>query len=187
MISDVHLGKVNHFRKSGIPIPTKIADHDLNTMATLAEKMNTRRLIVLGDLFHSVHNLAWDQFCTWRHKHPELEIELVKGNHDILQPMHYAQGCIRIHDQSLNLGPFRLIHHPPSEIEQGVYTIAGHLHPGVRLVGDGQPSLRLPCFYFGKHHAVLPAFSQFTGLAILRPKKGDFVAVISGDEVIPVT
>ena len=65
------------------------------------------------------------------------------------------------------------------------YALAGHVHPAVRLRGEGE-SLRLPCFWFGARYGVLPAFGAFTGTAEVRPREGDQVFVIAEDEVLRV-
>jgi metallophosphoesterase superfamily enzyme len=56
----------------------------------------------------------------------------------------------------------------------------------VKLRGGGRQSLRLPCFYFGKNGAVMPAFGNLTGFHVIRPKKGDRVFVITENKVIAV-
>ena len=72
--------------------------------------------------------------------------------------------------------------HAPAPPDAG-YVLAGHLHPGVVL---GRERLRLPCFWFARDHAVLPAFGEFTGSAVVRPARSDGVYVIADDRVIPV-
>ena len=52
-LADVHLGKINHFRKSGIPVPPKANERNLELMIDLINQTKPRRVICLGDLFHS--------------------------------------------------------------------------------------------------------------------------------------
>ena len=66
------------------------------------------------------------------------------------------------------------------------YALAGHIHPAVRLCGEGDETLRLACFWFGKRHGVLPACGAFTGSAVVRPRVGDQVFVIAEGEVLRV-
>jgi uncharacterized protein len=47
--------------------------------------------------------------------------------------------------------------------------------------------MRLPCFWFGKYVAVLPAFGSFTGTYTVLPKQGDRVFVVADTAVIEVT
>jgi len=53
----------------------------------------------------------------------------------------------------------------------------------VALGGNGR-ALTLPCFYFGRDYALLPAFGEFTGTAVVRPRAGERVFVLAGDEII---
>jgi metallophosphoesterase superfamily enzyme len=65
--------------------------------------------------------------------------------------------------------------------------LSGHVHPGARLYGAGRERVRVPCYWFGRQYAVLPAFGEFTGLADINAGAGDRVWVTTGEEVIPVT
>jgi metallophosphoesterase superfamily enzyme len=65
--------------------------------------------------------------------------------------------------------------------------VAGHLHPGARLAGPGGQRETLPCFYFGHRYGILPAFGDFTGTALVRPKRGHRLYVLAGDEIIAPT
>jgi hypothetical protein len=48
----------------------------------------------------------------------------------------------------------------------------------------GKQSLCFPCFYFGKKYAVLPAFSRFTGVAMIYPEAEEEVFAIVNHELI---
>jgi uncharacterized protein len=72
-------------------------------------------------------------------------------------------------------------------MDPGHYNLAGHIHPGVSLRGKGRQSLTLPCFYFGRHQALLPAFGVFTGLARIKPVKEDKVFVIVEDKIMDLS
>ena len=50
----------------------------------------------------------------------------------------------------------------------------------------GRQRERLPCFWFGREIAVLPAFGEFTGLADIEVTPGDQVWVVADGEVIAV-
>ena len=65
----------------------------------------------------------------------------------------------------------------------GHYPLAGHVHPSVALGGNGR-AMTLPCFYFGRDYALLPAFGEFTGTAVIRPRAGESVFVLAGDEIV---
>lgn len=112
-----------------------------------------------------------------------MEFNLVIGNHDILDPLLFKKNSIEVSDQK-TIGPFLFTHHPN---QASAYNLAGHIHPGVRLVDKGKQSLRLPCFFFGDRHGLLPAFGTFTGTSLIKPKIGDRVFVITEDQIAEVT
>ena len=189
ILSDLHLGKTGHFRKSGIAVPQQVYREDLQRLVALLQWHQPERLIVVGDMFHSFENRELDWFVKWRHDFSGLEIELVKGNHDILENDWYTRQGIRLHTPYLDLGPFRFIHdqNDQDETDDQRYTLSGHLHPGISLKGGGKQNLRFPCFYFGKKQAILPAFSAFTGTAALTPERGDKVYAIVEQTLVAIT
>ena len=71
----------------------------------------------------------------------------------------------------------------PDQPEPG-YFFSGHLHPGIRVSGLGKQTLCFPCFHFGEYYAVIPAFSRFTGVAMIQPRAGDNVFAIVEEKVM---
>lgn len=185
LLADLHLGKVNHFRKAGVPVPIKANERNAEVLLETIQLTKPERVIFLGDLFHSHYNDEWEVFGQVLRNFPTVSFELVVGNHDILSNYQYQKLGIILH-QELRLGPFLLTHHPYEEYAGDLYNLAGHVHPGARLVGKGKQGLTLPCFYFGKQQGLLPAFGVFTGLARIVPKKEDQVFVIIENKVLKV-
>ena len=183
LLADLHLGKVNHFRRYGIPVPSKANDHNLEIIVDLLQATRPRRVICLGDLFHSHYNTEWEVFGELVSHFRAISFELVLGNHDIMSERQYERKGIQIHEQ-LQIDRMLLTHHPQEQIEAGCYNLAGHIHPGVSLRGKGRQSLMLPCFYFGKNQGLLPAFGMFTGLARITPRKEEKVFAILDDKVL---
>lgn len=182
IVSDLHFGKTGHFRKSGIPVPPKVFKEDLQRLVEQIQFFNAEELIVVGDLFHSKENKELDLFLKWRNDLSWLRIKLVKGNHDILHHRWYKQADIEVHDECLTIDEFSFIHDIDACSEPGQYFFSGHIHPGISISGLGKQSLKFPCFYFGHDYAVLPAFSRFTGLAMIDPNDTDDVfAIIPAD------
>src|SRR5689334_18807429 len=165
LIADLHFGKINHFRKAGIPVPTKANEKNLEKLLSLIQSIRPQRVIFLGDLFHSHYNEEWEMVRTFIGTFPEISFELVIGNHDILSEIQYERSKIKLHHDTLNEFPFVLSHHPLENISDDFYNLAGHVHPGVLLSGKGKQAITLPCFYFADHQGILPAFGSFTGLA----------------------
>lgn len=184
-IADLHLGKINHFRKSGIAVPSKANDRNIELLVDLLNITKPDRVICLGDLFHSHYNPEWEVFGELVKHFANISFELVLGNHDIMSSIQYKRKGILLHE-TLRMDPFIFTHHPMTESEMQCYNIAGHIHPGVNFRGKGKQSLTLPCFYFGACSGLLPAFGMFTGLAKIRPKKEDKVFVIIEEKIIEV-
>lgn len=183
LLSDLHLGKINHFRRAGIPVPQKANDHNLEVFIDLVHACRPERIICLGDLFHSHYNTEWESFGEVVKHFSSATFELVQGNHDIMGDYQYSRKGIEVHP-SLQIGKFLLTHHPLEDVPDDVYNIAGHIHPGVSLRGRGRQAITLPCFYFGGRQALLPAFGKFTGLARILPKKEDKVFVVAEEKII---
>lgn len=186
LLADMHFGKINHFRKAGIPVPAKANDKNWETLVDLVEATKPERMICIGDLFHSHYNSDWEAVGQFSKNYNALSIELVTGNHDILSDQQYARHNIHIHNDTLQIDSFLLSHFAVEDNIDGTYTLSGHLHPGVRLQGKGRQSMVLPCFYFGEQQGYLPAFGVFTGLARIRPKKNDRIFVIAEDSIVPI-
>lgn len=177
ILSDLHFGKTGHFRKSGIAVPQSVYREDLQRLVSLLHYFQPRKLIVVGDFFHSHANTELDWFKKWREDFSALHIQLVRGNHDILQKKWYGEAAIELIDEKLFSGPF-LFTHERCEEDPDHYIFCGHIHPGIAMHGLGRQSLRFPCFYFTDDHCILPAFSRFTGLALIEPVKKDHVFAI---------
>jgi len=169
VVSDLHIGKSAHFRRHGIPISSNVQQKDLQRLSFLVEQYQVHKLIVVGDLFHAEINTDMDDFKQWREDNAMLEIILIKGNHDRLKDAIYEKFQISCCQKELVLEPFQFIHEPKVS---GNFSISGHLHPGVSIRQKGRPQIKLPCYEISASQLILPAFSEFTGLAMSRNKKG---------------
>ncbi len=187
ILADVHLGKTAHFRKAGIAVPNELAQKDLEVLSALIEEHQPEKIIFLGDLFHSDKNSDWHWFSLWRNKYAEINMVLIKGNHDIIQEKHFTDLNISVH-QELVVKPFRMAHHPLKkqevEADETTYTLCGHIHPGVHLRGKGRDAVTLACYAFGAHQAILPSFGKFTGRVAIQHQEIDRVFGVLNDKVI---
>ncbi len=182
LISDVHLGKVAHFRKFGAAVPRNAVHKNYILLDEIVSHFKPFQIWFLGDLFHSSLNKEWELFENWVAKTPS-EVVLVSGNHDIISPHKFEQLGIPIFPEWV-LDHFLLTHHP--EEREGLFNFCGHIHPAIRLKGFGRQKLRLPCFFKSESQMILPAFGEFTGTHVLQPKKDDEVFVIVENEVVKV-
>jgi DNA ligase-associated metallophosphoesterase len=195
IVSDLHFGKTGHFRKSGIAIPPSVYKEDLQRLVVQIQYFQPRELIIVGDMFHSHANKELELFLKWRSDLSGIHIRLVRGNHDILKNEWYETAGIDLSSQTLSRKDFHFVHDISDQLqrrngfiknisEERSYFFSGHIHPGIRLNGMGKQSLCFPCFYFGKKYAVLPAFSRFTGVAMIYPDAEEEVFAIVNQELI---
>lgn len=184
LIADLHLGKGKHFRKNGIAIPASSHLPNWKKLKDLLQIEPLERVLFLGDLFHSNYNADFLLLEELIRKHPAIHFELIMGNHDILEIDQYVKMGMKVHTKDLRIGPF-LLSHEPLEEDSEAYNLAGHIHPGVRMKGQGRQSMKAACFYFGKKGGLLPAFGSLTGLQTISVNKNDQVYLIIEDEVIP--
>jgi uncharacterized protein len=187
ILSDMHLGKTGHFRKSGIAIPQAVFKEDMQRLVTQLQLFKPVQVIIIGDMFHSEGNKEHDFFLKWRQDFAALPIHLVKGNHDILKEEWYRLADITIHKCEMTIGNFIFVHDiADCKVPGSGYAFSGHIHPSVTVRGLGKQALRFPCFYFGKQYGVLPAFSKFTGTYGIEPKAGESVFALVKQTIIPL-
>lgn len=185
-VADLHWGKTESFQQHGIPLPLGVLEDDLARLSSALATTGARRLLVLGDLVHSREGLTpalIRRLADWRTSHADVELVLVRGNHDLRAGPLPAEWHLDVHESHLDEGPFRFAHHPTPSA--GRYVWAGHLHPTVRLAA-GADRLRLPCFHLGREVGVLPAFSAFTGGLDLKRRPGERVFALAGPSVVEV-
>ncbi len=182
LISDVHLGKVSHFRKYGAAVPQKAIQANFELMDEVVEFFNPNNIYFLGDLFHSHINSEWNLFEDWASKSTS-KIILINGNHDIISPIKYEVLGIKIQDELVEKD-FLFTHHP--EERENHFNFCGHIHPAVKIRGSAKQSLRLPCFFKSPNQLILPAFGEFTGSFTIKPKKKDEVFAIAEGMIIKI-
>jgi DNA ligase-associated metallophosphoesterase len=184
ILSDIHLGKTGHFRKSGIAAPGKANLKNLDRLSKLIDDSQPEKILILGDLYHSSANREWFQFEEWRKTFSELDILLISGNHDQLHRSFYKSVNIEVTDR-LVLSDFVFVH-DGTDLQEILNTtiISGHIHPGVKLKGKGKQRLRLPCFSISDHQVILPAFGEFTGLHIIQPDESRKIFPVAENSVI---
>lgn len=186
-IADTHWGKAATMRAAAIPVPGGTTREGLDRLTRALERTGAERLMLLGDCFHARQGRASatiSEILDWRERHSALDIALVRGNHDRHAgdpPPGLGIRCLNAPESD---SPFVYRHFPaPSN---GGYTLAGHLHPAIRIYGNAAQRATLPCFWFNDAVGVLPAFGGLTGSAKIEPAPGDRVFAIAGDEVVGI-
>ena len=186
IISDLHLGKAEHFRKNGIAVPTNMIKHNLARLGDILDRYAPRELLMLGDAFHSIYNKSWEEFVAFIRARSHIRFSLVEGNHDILPKEHYEKAGIELLGLISERKPFLFIHDTIDDIPENYCVVSGHIHPGIKLYGKGMQTLVLPCFVISENRIIIPAFGAFTGLAKVRPEPGDRVFAIGEGKVVEV-
>lgn len=184
LIADIHFGKAAAYRRLGQPVPQGTTQANLARLDAMLARYPSRQLIFLGDFLHAPESRApatLAQLHQWRATHPELEVTLIRGNHDRRAGDPPATLEMNVVPEPLLLGPFALQHEP--EPHPTHHVLAGHLHPAFRLQGRGRQRLRLPCFCIGKRISLLPAFGAFTGMMEVGADAGEQLYVVGEGSV----
>jgi uncharacterized protein len=197
LVADAHIGKAQSFRRLGVPVPEATTDGTLLRLdAALARcrslgpelGADVSGIVFLGDLLHAARGRSaavMARVARWRAQHAELQLTLVRGNHDGPAgdpPPDWGVHCV---DEPFTLAAcpgLALAHHPDTPDSR--YVLAGHVHPAAVLGGRAHQRLRLPSFHFGPAVGVLPAFGEFTGSHVLPRGPEDTVFVSTGDSVV---
>lgn len=186
-IADTHFGKAATFRSVGIPVSEKTTSEDCNRLTHLIHRTEAQKLVILGDMLHSrigkVERVR-DLLIQWRNLHKDLEIHLVRGNHDQSAGDPWSELNVLCHNEPWKLFDFNCAHTPATRsLQPG---LAGHLHPAIRLSERFGPSIRLSCFWIQPKQIVLPAFGSFTGNSIIEPKQEDRIYATDGEELLEI-
>lgn len=187
LIADAHFGKAAAYRSLGQPVPHGTTATNVQVLQQLLGRFEARRLIFLGDFLHGPGSHApgtLNQLRAWRSLHPDLQITLIRGNHDHRAGDPPADLGIEVVPEPLLLGPFALQHEPHPHPQRHV--LAGHVHPVYFLNGRGRQRLRLPCFHAGRQVTLLPAFGAFTGGFAVERKAGVRLFVVGDGQVWPL-
>lgn len=157
VVSDLHLEKGSSYARRGSFIPPYETGETLKRLEVVIGRYRPTAVISLGDSFHDDGGAG-----RMPHIYREQLVALmsgrdwfwVTGNHDPSAP----EGLPGQSVAELALGNLIFRHMP--EGEEG--EIAGHLHPGARIVQRGR-SVRRACFATDSLRMVMPAFGCLTG------------------------
>lgn len=187
IVADVHIGKAATFRARGVPVPEGTTTGNLERLSALIEATQPDTLTFLGDLLHAREALGTrvvGALGEWRARHADVAMVLVEGNHDTKAGALPASLNIERVGEPWRIDSVALRHHPVADADGE--TLAGHLHPVVRLRGRADDAARLPCFWLREGLAILPAFGDFTGGATIQREQGDRVIAIADDRLFEI-
>lgn len=184
LVADVHIGKAASYRALNQPVPRGTTDATLARLDALLTEHACEQLIVLGDFLHARHTQApaiIAKLKAWRERHAQVQMILVRGNHDRHAGDPPAELNIEIKEEPWLYGPFALQHEPTANPAHTV--LAGHVHPVYVLRGRARQRLRLPCFLINKEVCLLPAFGEFTGGWTVEPDAATRVFLAGAERV----
>ena len=183
LICDIHLGKGEYFQQNGIPLTNNSDEQNLLRIKNIVKKHSPKKLIILGDLFHSKYSISESLKCKVEllAETLNIKIELIVGNHDL--------GCrvknIKFIDFKRS-NNFIFSHEPLDKIEDNILNICGHYHPKIYLK-NAKDKLSFRCFALDEKENVLylPAFGDLTGGY---PCKNSFKkwAIISDNQILEI-
>ena len=160
VVADLHFEKGSSFARRGQMLPPYDTAETLARLSRLMARLDPAAVIALGDSFHddggAARLLPRDRAALATLQSGR-EWIWIAGNHDREMPADLAG----MHADTLAIGPL-VFRHEPATGEDAAGEIAGHLHPGARVIRRGR-SIRRPCFATDGKRLVMPAFGAFTG------------------------
>ncbi len=187
IVADVHLGKGTAFRSAGVPVPSGGSEKDLNRISALIERTNAKQLLILGDLIHaksSRKESLHEQIARWRESQRDVDIVLVRGNHDRASGKLLKAWRIHEVDEPFEAEGIHCTHHPPSDSD--VPTMAGHLHPVYAMTDYDGSNVTVDCFVVHAGLLIFPAFGTFTGGSRVTSVNDSAIFIVAGRRVVRV-
>jgi len=187
-VADPHFGKAATFRKVGIPVSEHTTEDDCKRLLQMLRSTGACKLVFLGDFLHArlgktapVRTLLFQ----WREMCSDVEILLVRGNHDLRSGDPWSELSIKCLPEPVQMEKWEYRHHPLEKSEFPY--LAGHIHPGYGIRGTGRGGIRAACFWVREDSIILPAFGSFTGLKNICPSADDEIYLTNDKEIIKVS
>tara|TARA_B100000963_G_scaffold164526_1_gene142896 strand:- start:974 stop:1630 length:657 start_codon:yes stop_codon:yes gene_type:complete len=160
LLCDIHIGKAEYFQINGVPLTNNEDEDNLNRIYDLLDKFNPKKLVILGDLFHSKYSLNRNLRDKVENLFQSIKnIELIEGNHDkgcYLNNINYLK-----EKKSLNL---IYSHEPIKTNNEKILNICGHYHPKI-ILRSFNDRISFKCFALDSYNnnLYLPSFGDLTG------------------------
>ncbi len=159
VVSDLHLEKGAALARRGSLVPPYDTAATLSRLRHVLDDYRPDAVVSLGDSFHDgqgsarlppVYRAALTEMMTGR------DWYWIAGNHDPDAPQDLPGRSV----SELVVGGLTFRHEPRKGAAEG--EVAGHLHPGARVVLRGR-SVRRACFASDGLRMIMPAFGAYTG------------------------
>lgn len=176
VVSDLHLEKGSFFACRGSFVPPYDTLVTLRRLSAAIARWQPSIVVSLGDSFHDaggsgrLPEVFRDHLLTLM---AGRQWYWIAGNHDPVPPKGLPGHWV----DELALGSLIFRHEPTLGVEG---EIAGHLHPGARIVQRGR-SVRRACFACDGRRMVMPAFGSLTGT--LNVLDGAFAGLFSPEQL----
>ena len=108
-VADLHLGKAATYRALGQPVPGGTTQENLSRLDALVAHHAPSQLVFLGDFLHAAEArtpAVMQALDSWRERHVDLAMTLVRGNHDSRAGDPPASLRIEVVEEPHLLGPF---------------------------------------------------------------------------------
>lgn len=183
LVADLHLGKDDHFRASGIQVPSGSDDQTFLVLERLLEAYPTSDLYALGDTFHGRFSLSTGLLSSLESFLGRFgsRCRFIAGNHD----RHVLGQSTPVRFEGpQEVGGFRLDHQPSTGVDTP--TICGHIHPGLLLASGRGKAASAPAFVAIGSNLILPALGSLTGFKRYQVSEVDWAVAVCEGSLVPV-
>lgn len=158
VVADLHLEKATAFAARGQMLPPYETLESLRRLTRVTQEFLPRRLVLLGDSFHSRHHVLAENSAAIgliEGLARAAELNWIAGNHDPELPLDLPGRCA----PEMMLEGITLRHAP---VADGATEMVGHLHP-VASLATRAGRQRRKCFVLSGQRLLMPAFGALTG------------------------
>jgi len=140
VVADLHIGIEYELYKSGVNIPSQVAEMKKNIF-DLIKKTKSKRLVILGDIKHDVPGISYQEIKEipefLRELSGRIKVEICLGNHDTYLKDILPEG-IKLHDsRGFKIKSFGFNHGhawPSKELMSCDHLIICHTHPTIQFM-----------------------------------------------------
>ena len=183
VIADLHIGYEKTLEERGYKIPSMRKDF-IERIKKLQKENKSRKLIILGDVKHTVPVATWDEKYEIPNFFKEMSglfdrIIVIKGNHDgNIERMVHEKKVEIVPELILEDFAFTHGHRYPTEKAMECRTLVmGHIHPTFKIRDRTGTMHNYPCWVMGKikkkklekyknikceNVLIVPSFNQLT-------------------------
>jgi DNA ligase-associated metallophosphoesterase len=180
VVADLHLGRI-------VSRAPKLKDEVTCTLGRLSDVLiqtKALRLLFLGDVFHmrnAYHPDVIQQFDEWRATHAQIEMILVRGNHERAMGDPPSQLQLYCVNPGYEEGGVVFLHEPR---HMSTFTVCAHLHPCLLVPTDRAIATTVPCFVWNQEYLYMPAFEDTIPGRVISRRFDEQYACIHNQQVV---